>query len=96
MTISFAEPVPYYRGSLIELRLLVSDTTRVAVGVTGSDGDQHSIVAPSRPDMLRGPHMMVVAMPYGVRATAVTITRSRPSAGVCVTGLSVVSPVGAR
>jgi hypothetical protein len=90
VTIPFREPVPYYRGSLLELRLLVTDSTRVGVSVTGSDGSTRRIEPLSDTEMLRGPHRMVVPLPPNVRASQVTVTRSRETAGVCVTGLSVV------
>lgn len=92
VTIDFAEPVPYFRGSMVELKLLVSDTTRIRVTVTGEDGMSRPAGGASDPYLLRGPHTMTVPVPYTMRLTSVTVSRTRTAAGICVTGVRSVVP----
>lgn len=91
-TIDFTEAVPYYRGALLELGVLVSDTTSLTVRVIAEDG---SVSAPRpgvTPEMQRGPHRLLLPVMPDVRVKSVQISRSRASADVCVTTLQVVQP----
>ncbi|WP_162254739.1 hypothetical protein [Phycicoccus sp. Root563] len=90
VTVRFANPVPYYRGALLQMRLLVSDTTRVSATVTGDTGVSSPVVAHGSPELQRGPHMVAFPLPPNVRVSSLTLSRSRPDSGVCITGASVV------
>lgn len=90
VTVRFDDPVPYYRGALLHLRLLVSDTTRVSATVTGDTGLSTPVVAFSDPELQRGPHTVAFPLPPNVRVSSLTLSRSRAESGVCLTGASVV------
>lgn len=91
-TIDFTDPVPYYRGALLELGVLVSDTTSVRVRVIAEDGSVSAPRPAVTPQMQRGPHRLLLPVQPDVRVRSVQISRSRPSADVCVTTLQIVQP----
>jgi hypothetical protein len=92
LSIPFSQPVPYYRGSHLTLRTLVEDTTTLRVSVVGEDGMETEAAPLSQPRLQRGPHTVLVPIPYGVRVSSVTVRSSQASAAVCVPGVSAVLP----
>ena len=90
--IDFDEPVPYYRGALLDLGLLVADTTSVSVRVIAEDGTVSTPRPPVTPQMQRGPHRVLLPVTPDVRVKSVEVARSRTTADVCITTLQVVQP----
>jgi hypothetical protein len=94
LRIPFTTPVPYFRGSHLFLRVLASDTTKLEVAVTGDDGTETAARTFTQPELHRGPHTLLVPLPYDVRVREVTLRSASESAGVCIPALSVVLPGG--
>jgi len=92
VTIAFDEAVPYYRGELLEVGLLVSDTTSVSLQVTAEDRSVSSPRPAVTPQMQRGPHRVLMPVAPGTRVQSVAFTRSRPGAALCITNLQLVQP----
>lgn len=91
LTIPFRADVPYYRGSVVQLGLLVGDAERIDVRVTGRDGTTSEPLVGEPPELLRGPHRVLAQVPSGVAVTAVVVeVETENTAGVCVTSAQVV------
>ena len=93
-TLPLEQAAPYFRGSMVNLGILVGDAERLNVSVTGRDGSTSSPLVEDPPELLRGPHRIHALVPYGVAVESVTVTVETPNtAGVCVTSAQ-VSTVG--
>ncbi|WP_406831026.1 hypothetical protein ABEG17_18800 [Pedococcus sp. KACC 23699] len=91
-TINFTQAVPYYRGALLDLGVLVSDTTSITVKVADETGAVSSPRPSVTPQMQRGPHRVLLPIAPAVRVKSLQITRSRATADVCLTTVMVVQP----
>jgi len=91
-TINFTQAVPYYRGALLDLGVLVSDTTSITVKVADEAGAVSAPRPSVTPQMQRGPHRVLLPIAPDVRVKSLQITRSRASADVCLTTVMVVQP----
>jgi hypothetical protein len=93
-TLPLTRAAPYYRGSMVQLGVLVGDAERLNIWVTGRDGRRSGPLVQEPPELLRGPHRLHALVPNGVAVESVTVTVETPNtAGVCVTS-AVVSTVG--
>ncbi len=92
VSIRFDAPVPYYRGSMVELGVLVGDAERLNLRVTGRDGARSGLLVEDPPELLRGPHRIHALVPVHVAVTEVLLeVESDNTAGVCVTSAQVLT-----
>jgi hypothetical protein len=94
-TVDFRLAIPYYRSSLLRLRTIVSDTTTLHVTVVDEAGRSHAAPSLTTPRLQRGPHTLLVPVPYGVRVQSVEVTSTGENADVCIPRLGVVLPMEA-
>ena len=89
-----SQPIPYQRDELVEVGLLVSDQTSLRLDVLDDRGVAHPVAWAKPTQLDRGPFIVRLRVPYGVRVTGLQV--HQPQAGVCVTSASVVVPVAGR
>ena len=95
ITIPLSKPAPYYRGAVVLLRILTTDSTQLTVSVVTPHGTLPAPVT-TNPTLQRGPHTIYVPVPYGASVTAVAVSSSRSSAGVCLPSVAVTIPGAKR
>ncbi len=84
------EAAPYFRGSVVQLGVLVGDSTRLDLAVTGRDGTTSGHLVTDPPELLRGPHRVYALVPPGTAVTDIIVTVTTPNtAGVCITSAEV-------
>lgn len=83
------EPLPARRQQLVEVGLLVGDTTRIGVSFVDTAGVVHPASYYRPPTLHRGPGRVIATVPVNVsvRAVQVEALDANPS-GVCVTSVS--------
>ena len=82
-------PVPYYRSSMLRLSLLVDDSTALRVRLHDRAGGTVDLGVVS-PRLTRGPHVLVVSLPYRTALTRLEVRPTEP-VGLCVPGATVVT-----
>jgi hypothetical protein len=92
LTIPFDDAAPYYRGSMVELGILVGDAERLNLRVTGRDGETSGLLVEDPPELLRGPHRVHALVPVNTAVDAVVLeVETDNTAGVCVTSAQVLT-----
>lgn len=92
LTIGLAEDAPYFRGSVVQLGILVGDAERLNVRVVGRDGTTSAPLVQDPPELLRGPHRILAQVPPGVAVTDIVLEVQTPNTdGVCVTSAQVLT-----
>ncbi|WP_299445415.1 hypothetical protein [uncultured Phycicoccus sp.] len=92
LTIPFDDAAPYYRGSMLELGVLVGDAERLNLRVTGRDGATSDLLVEDPPELLRGPHRIHALVPVDVAVSEVILeVETGNTAGVCVTSAQVLT-----
>lgn len=87
--------IPARRHQLLEIGLLVGDTTHVGISVIDDVGKEHAASFYRAPLLRRGPSRILATIPHDVRVTAVAVEAiDRNSAGICVTSVSSVLAAG--
>ena len=94
LVLDMPEPVPYQRDELVEVGLLVSDSTSLRLHVLDDRGVAHPVTWTKPTTLDRGPFLVRLRVPFGVRVTGLQV--HQPDAGVCVTSASVVVPVAGQ
>lgn len=89
-TITLPAAAPYFRGSVVQLGVLVGDSTKLDLAVKGRDGSTSGHLVTDPPELLRGPHRVYALVPPGTAVTDIIVTVTTPNtAGVCVTSAQV-------
>ena len=92
LRIPLDEAAPYFRGSLVQLGILVGDAERLGVRVVGRDGTVSPPLVPDPPELLRGPHRVLAEVPPDVAVSEVLLdVVTGNTDGVCVTSAQVLT-----
>jgi hypothetical protein len=84
-------PTPYYADEMVQLGVLASHATTLAVTVV-SDSSSRSVVTRAPLATAAGPHRFLVRVPYGTRVSAIRVRATDPEATVCVVLAALVVP----
>ncbi|MGA8047791.1 MAG: hypothetical protein WCA30_16155 [Dermatophilaceae bacterium] len=89
--IQAAAPIPARRHQMLEIGLLIGDTTRVAVAVVDDAGVEHPAAFYTPPILHRGPSRVLAAIPRDVDVVGVVVTALDGNpAGMCITSVTSV------
>ena len=89
--VRLSEPVPPRRHQLLEIGLLVGDTTRVGVAVIDDEGREIPAAFFDPPLLHRGPIRILAPVPADTIVTGVVVTAlDRNTTGLCITSVTSV------
>ncbi|KAB7744560.1 hypothetical protein GA707_08100 [Nostocoides sp. F2B08] len=89
--VQLVDPIPPRRHQLLEIGLLVGDTTRVGVAVIDSEGTETPASFFDPPLLHRGPTRILATIPVNTTVTGVVVTAlDRNTTGMCITSVTSV------